>query len=78
MYLNNWDTTIWVRVTVSSALHVNISDYHTYDDEGKTLIDQTIDALQDHIENVPMVLKEFTYKVGRVHYKVTYTGHIHT
>jgi hypothetical protein len=75
--MNNWDTPIYVRVVLSATLHHHISDYHTYDDETKTLIDQTIRALQDHTENVPMVEEYFSYRVGRVIYKVQYTGCTH-
>jgi len=67
--LNNWDTPIWVRVIVYPTLHLHLPDYHIYDDETKTYVDQTLDALKDHIANVPMEA-EFTYRVGRIYYKV--------
>jgi hypothetical protein len=72
--MNNWDTHAEVKVRLLTDLNIpQVTDYHTYDDDTKTLIDQTMGALQDHIDNVPREADTLTYRVGRIIYKVTYT-----
>jgi hypothetical protein len=72
--MNNWDRPIWVRVTLSPTNHLTVTDYHTFDDDTRITIDQTLGALEDHIDNVPMEADFFSYRVGMILYRVTCIG----